>query len=82
MDASIIIFPRCPWKTIPAEEEMRKFPENIHRLANGETYCRPTCVPMQLDVAKNRNGDVAKSGWMKWDRSTNRFTMLDRDWSP
>ena len=81
-DASIIVFPRCPWRTIPDEADMRKFPENVYRTASGEVYCRPTCVPMQLDVAKNRNGDVAKSGWMKWNRSTNRFTMLDRDWMP
>jgi replicative DNA helicase len=82
-DATVVWFPKCPWSlTTPTPEQLRVFPENAKKDQAGRIIGYvPRCVPVRINQVKNRNGTVGVSGWIKWDRATNRMISLDNSFS-
>ena len=70
-DATIVVFPVNVWSD-PTEANFRQYPENVDQRTN-RVYPRPKAVPVQFDVAKNRNGETGRSAVVKWVKSTNRY---------
>ena len=70
-DATIVVFPVNVWSD-PTEANFRQYPENVDQRTN-RVYPQPKAVPVQFDVAKNRNGETGRSAVVKWVESTNRY---------
>ena len=64
------------------EGTARLFPENLNEegklISSGGRY---NAVVMQVQVLKNTNGQVGKSGDIKWIKPTQTFQTLERDWN-
>lgn len=75
-DATIVWFPRSLWRRRPSPAEVGLYPENV---VNGTVLDAPRAVPIEIHVAKNRNGPTGVTEPILWLKHTNQFRMLVND---
>ena len=76
-DATVVMFVRPVWTSVPRREQVVRFPENV----DDRGLLRPVhrAVPARFHILKNRNGPTGVSPEVKWSKHTGNFQTLVRE---
>jgi len=76
-DATVVMFVRPVWTSVPSRQQVVRFPENV----DPQGLMRPVhrAVPARFHILKNRNGPIGVSPEVKWSKHTGNFQTLVRE---